>query len=193
MREMLGGLGVGLGLAVVVIFLLLAANFQSLRLPLAAVSTAPAVDRRRGASMLFVTRTTLTSNRSSARSWPSAWRWPTPSCWSPLPRIVAARPNPPPPRPSTGAASRLRPILMTTCAMIAGMAPMALAIGEAGQQYAPLGRAVIGGLAAGTAATLLVLPAVFALLQERATTRSASLDPDDPDSPQYEASTPGAS
>jgi Cu/Ag efflux pump CusA len=63
---------------------------------------------------------------------------------------------------------------------MAGMLPMALALGESGQQNAPLGRAVIGGLAAGTAATLLVLPAVFALLQSRATTQSASLDPDDP-------------
>ena len=60
---------------------------------------------------------------------------------------------------------------MTTCAMMAGMLPMALALGEAGQQNAPLGRAVIGGLAAATAATLFVLPAVFALVQSRATIR----------------------
>ena len=84
-----------------------------------------------------------------------------------------------------GAGSRLRPILMTTCAMMAGMLPMALALGESGQQNAPLGRAVIGGLAAATAATLLVLPSVFALLQSRATTESASLDPDDPESAYY--------
>ena len=57
-----------------------------------------------------------------------------------------------------GRGSRLRPILMTTCAMMAGMLPMALALGESGQQNAPLGRAVIGGLAAATAATLFVLP-----------------------------------
>jgi Cu/Ag efflux pump CusA len=74
---------------------------------------------------------------------------------------------------------------MTTCAMIAGMIPMALAIGESGQQNAPLGRAVIGGLAAATLATLFVLPAVFALLQRRVAERSASLDPDDPDSAHY--------
>ncbi len=61
---------------------------------------------------------------------------------------------------------------MTTCAMMAGMLPMALALGESGQQNAPLGRAVIGGLAAATAATLLVLPAVFALVQRRAAIRS---------------------
>ena len=77
---------------------------------------------------------------------------------------------------------------MTTCAMMAGMLPMALAWGESGQQNAPLGRAVIGGLAAATAATLFVLPSVFALVQSRATTESASLDPDDPESAYYTAS-----
>ena len=82
---------------------------------------------------------------------------------------------------------------MTTCAMMAGMLPMALALGESGQQNAPLGRAVIGGLAAATAATLFVLPSVFALVQSRATTESASLDPDDPESAYYMPSAaPGA-
>ena len=79
---------------------------------------------------------------------------------------------------------------MTTCAMMAGMLPMALALGESGQQNAPLGRAVIGGLAAATAATLLVLPSVFALVQSRATIESASLDPDNPESPYYIPSAP---
>ena len=78
-----------------------------------------------------------------------------------------------------GSRSRLRPILMTSLAMIAGMAPMALGLGEGGEQTAPLGRAVIGGLALATVATLLVLPAVFALIQARAHRRSASLHPDD--------------
>ena len=79
-----------------------------------------------------------------------------------------------------GARSRLRPILMTSMAMIAGMVPMALGLGEGGEQTAPLGRAVVGGLAVATVATLLVLPAMFALVQARAHRRSASLDPDDP-------------
>jgi multidrug efflux pump subunit AcrB len=90
-----------------------------------------------------------------------------------------------------GAASRLRAILMTSFAMTAGMLPMALAIGEAGPQTAPLGRAVIGGLIAATLATLLALPAVFALVQRYATQRSASLDPADPESPLH-APMPGA-
>jgi predicted RND superfamily exporter protein len=84
-----------------------------------------------------------------------------------------------------GAQGRLRPILMTSCAMIAGMVPMALAWSEGGEQTAPLGRAVIGGLAAATLATLVVLPTVFALVQGKAIRESASLDPDDPASPHF--------
>jgi multidrug efflux pump subunit AcrB len=75
---------------------------------------------------------------------------------------------------------------MTACAMMAGMVPLALAIGEGGEQTAPLGRAVIGGLAAATLATLFVLPSVFAIVQARASTASASLDPDDPESRHYD-------
>jgi Cu/Ag efflux pump CusA len=65
------------------------------------------------------------------------------------------------------------------------MIPMALAMGEAGQQNAPLGRAVVGGLIAATIATLFVLPSVFALIQARSSTKSASLDPSDPESAHY--------
>src|SRR5205823_4017293 len=84
-----------------------------------------------------------------------------------------------------GARSRLRPILMTSLAMMAGMLPMALGLGEGGEQTAPLGRAVIGGLAAATLATLLVLPTVFAIVQGRVGRQSASLDPFDPQSTHY--------
>jgi multidrug efflux pump subunit AcrB len=86
----------------------------------------------------------------------------------------------------SGAQTRLRPILMTSLAMMAGMAPMALGLGEGGQQTAPLGRAVIGGLFAATLATLAVLPSVFAIIQGRSHRRSASLDPRDPQSASYE-------
>ena len=64
----------------------------------------------------------------------------------------------------TAAKGRLRPIIMTGCAMIAGMIPMSLGLEEGSEQNAPLGRAVIGGMALATVATLLVLPAVFTLL-----------------------------
>src|SRR5262249_47724900 len=85
-----------------------------------------------------------------------------------------------------GATHRLRPILMTSFAMIAGMTPMALALGEGGQQVAPLGRAVIGGLIAATGTTLLILPAIFAIVQTGASVASVSLDPDDPESRHFD-------
>lgn len=65
-------------------------------------------------------------------------------------------------------ASRLRPVLMTAAAMVIGMCPMALALGEGGEQNAPLGRAVIGGLVVATFATLFFVPVVFSLLHRRA-------------------------
>ena len=71
---------------------------------------------------------------------------------------------------------------MTSMAMIAGMIPMALGIGEGSQQTTPLGRAVIGGLSFATVATLFLLPLVFAVVQGHARTTSPSLDPDDPKS-----------
>ena len=77
-----------------------------------------------------------------------------------------------------GVKERMRPILMTSAAMIAGMIPMALAA----EVTAPLGRAVIGGLIAATFANLTVLPFVFGIVQRRARMESPSLDPDDPDS-----------
>jgi multidrug efflux pump subunit AcrB len=84
-----------------------------------------------------------------------------------------------------GASSRARAILMTSAAMIAGMLPMALGLGDGGDQVAPLGRAVIGGLAASTLATLFVLPGVFALVMGGSSRVSASLDPFDPESRHY--------
>lgn len=79
----------------------------------------------------------------------------------------------------TGAAARLRPVLMTSIAMIAGMIPMALGMGEGGDRTAPLGRAVIGGLLVSTSAVLLVLPMVYATVQKRASHKGVSLLPED--------------
>ena len=85
-----------------------------------------------------------------------------------------------------GAGGRLRAILMTSCAMIAGMLPMALASAKPAQQNAPLGRAVIGGLAAATAATLFVLPSDLRPARRASgADKTASLDPDDPDSSHF--------
>jgi hypothetical protein len=75
---------------------------------------------------------------------------------------------------------------MTSCAMTAGMIPMALGLSEGGEQTAPLGRAVIGGLAAATLATLVVLPTVFAIVQGGAGREAASIDPADPESARYD-------
>ncbi len=86
-----------------------------------------------------------------------------------------------------GARSRLRPILMTSLAMIGGMTPMALGLGDGAEQTIPLGRAVIGGLMASTVATLLIVPPVFALLHRKAGRDSASLDPHDVSSRHYTA------
>jgi len=82
-------------------------------------------------------------------------------------------------------ALRVRPILMTSIAMIAGMIPMAIGHGEGGDQVAPLARAVIGGLFASTFAALIILPMAFAWMQGKTTTDSVSLDPEDKDSKFY--------
>jgi multidrug efflux pump subunit AcrB len=88
------------------------------------------------------------------------------------------------------ARARLRPILMTSLAMIAGMLPTALALGEGGEQSAPRGRAVVGGLLASTGATLLFVPALYVVVGRTGAARSASLDPDD--APRPELLTKGA-
>jgi multidrug efflux pump subunit AcrB len=77
----------------------------------------------------------------------------------------------------TAAGMRLRPILMTSFAMIAGMIPMAIGLGEAGEQTAPLGRAVIGGLAASIFAALFILPLIFTWVQDKTGFDEKSLMP----------------
>jgi multidrug efflux pump subunit AcrB len=184
MQEMQSGLAIGLMLAVVAVFLLLTANFQSLRLALVTVSTAPAVIAG-VVFALWITRTTLNIQSfigaimAIGVAMANAILLVTFAEQRRREGLAAAD------AAVSAAASRLRAILMTSCAMIAGMLPMALGLGEAGQQNAPLGRAVIGGLAAATAATLLVLPAVFAMMQARASASSPSLDPRDPESPRF--------
>jgi hypothetical protein len=85
-----------------------------------------------------------------------------------------------------GAGDRLRPILMTACAMTVGMVPMALALEKGSQMQAPLGLAVIGGLVMSTFATLLVLPSVFALVIGKRMSKSPSIYPDDPESVHFD-------
>src|SRR5712692_8187404 len=181
MKQTLLNLRVGLFLAILVIFLLLGAYFQSLRLALAVLSTAPAVVCG-VVLMLLITRTTL-----NIQSFMGAIMAIGVAVANAILLVVFAEEHRLEGNPSAvaavyGAQSRMRPILMTSMAMIAGMIPMALGIGEGSQQTAPLGRAVIGGLLVATAATLLILPLVFSMVQERAGVKSPSLDPEDPQS-----------
>ena len=173
--------GLGLGLAIVVIFLLLAANFQSLRLAFAVLSTSPAVIFGVVVAS-WLTRTTL-----NVQSFMGAIMAIGVSVANAILLVTVAERSRHEGQPAEvaaieGASSRLRPILMTSLAMIAGMIPMALAPGEGGEQTAPLGRAVIGGLGASTLAVLMILPSVFAIVQQRASRASASLHPDDAES-----------
>jgi multidrug efflux pump subunit AcrB len=182
--ESFRGLTLGLAFAVVTILLLLTAYFQSLRLALVAVASVPAV--LAGVVLaLWATGTTL-----NLQSFMGSIMAVGVAVANAILLVTFAERNrrgglPAKAAAVAGARGRVRAILMTTCAMVAGMVPMALGLGEGGEQVAPLGRAVIGGLLAGTAATLGVLPAVFALLMARAPTRSSSLDPTDPESPYY--------
>jgi len=88
------------------------------------------------------------------------------------------------------ASLRLRPIIMTSIAMIAGMLPMAIGHGEGGEQVSPLGRAVIGGLLFSTFTVLIVLPMIFAWVMGKSTTDSVSLDPEDEESKHYISTLP---
>ena len=185
MNEILRGLAIGLGLAVMVILLLLTANFQSVRLALVVVSTAPAVVS--GVVLaLWLGGTTV-----NLQSFMGSIMAVGVAVANAILLVTFAEkhrregPTDADRAAVEGASGRLRPILMTSCAMVAGMTPLALGWGEGGEQSASLGRAVIGGLVAATLATLAVLPAVFAIVQTSAGRGSASLDPFDPESDRY--------
>jgi multidrug efflux pump subunit AcrB len=185
LEETVSGLQIGLLLSVAVIFLLLAANFQSIRLAFAVISTVPAVICG-VIIMLLVTGTTL-----NVQSFMGAIMAIGVAVANSILFITFAELSRGDGRSSVDAAveggrGRVRAILMTASAMIAGMTPMALGLGEGSHQTAPLGRAVIGGLIAATISTLVILPSVYALLQSRAAAGSPSLDPDDPGSKYYE-------
>lgn len=184
LTETLDSLQSGLLVAIVVIFLMLAANFQSFKVSLVVLTTAPAVIL--GALLvLIITGSTLNlqsymgiimsvgvsiANAVLLITNAEQLRLTNANAWESA---------------KEAAALRMRPIVMTSIAMIAGMIPMAIGHGEGGDQVAPLARAVIGGLFASTLAALFILPLVFAWLQEKTTTQSVSLDPEDKDSKYY--------
>ncbi len=179
MKQTLTNLGVGLLLAVLVIYLLLAATFQSLKLAFVVLSTVPAVISG-VLFMLLLTGTSLNIQSFMGAIMAIGVAVANAILLVTFAEVYRRGGNAAIDSAMRGAKTRMRPILMTSMAMIAGMVPMALAIGEGSQQTAPLGRAVIGGLLFATAATLLILPLVFSLVQQRAGVASPSLDPDDP-------------
>ena len=179
MAELLQGLRQGLVLSVLVVFLLMLANFQSWQLSLVTIASVPAVIA--GITLgLWLTDTTLNLESFMGAimaigvAVANAILLVTFAERARMAGQSAAE------AAVSGAVSRLRPILMTSLAMIAGMLPMAVGWGEGGAQTAPLGRAVIGGLVLATLATLIVLPGIYTLVRGRARRDSASLDPDDP-------------
>ena len=160
-------LGFGIIFAIILVYLLMAVNFQSWIDPLIVLATIPAT--LAGILwMLFVTHTTLN----------------VPSLMGSIMAIGVATANSillvtfandeqiDGKKPVEAAISagyvRVRPVLMTALAMIIGMLPMALAFGEAGQQNAPLGRAVIGGLLMATVSTLFFVPIIYSFLRKEA-------------------------
>ncbi|WP_439556172.1 efflux RND transporter permease subunit [Dyadobacter sp.] len=176
LTETLDSLQLGLGIAIVVIFLLLAANYQSFKLSLVILSTVPAVIVG-SIAFLLLTGSTLNLQSymgiimSTGISVANAilivtnaerLRWEYRDV-----RRAALE----------SAGARLRPVLMTSFAMVAGMVPMALGTGEAGEQVAPLGRAVIGGLIASTLAALYIVPQVYVFLQNKTAYKDPSLLP----------------
>ncbi|PTS95619.1 acriflavin resistance protein [Pedobacter sp. HMWF019] len=177
LSETLSSLQSGLLLAILVIFLLLAANYQSFKLSLTVLSTVPAVILGSLAA-LFLTGSTLNLQSymgmimSTGVSVANAILIVTNAEKLRLDYKDSSR------AAVISASIRLRPILMTSLAMMAGMIPMASGMGEAGEQTAPLGRAVIGGLFASTLAALFILPQVFAWMQDKSTYRSPSLMPE---------------
>ncbi len=185
MNEMFQALGIGLGAAVFVIFVLLTAYFQSPRLALISISAAPGVIAGI-ATILYFTGTSLNiesfmgsimclgvsvSNSVMLVTFMDEhWR-------AGMSAVDAA---------IKGASERLRPILMTACAMSIGMVPMALALEKGSQMQAPLGRAVIGGLVMSTFATLLIVPSIFGVVIGKRDYKSPSIYPDDPGSAHYD-------
>jgi multidrug efflux pump subunit AcrB len=176
MNELMAALQRGLLAAVAAIFLLLAANFQSLKLSFIVMSTAPAT--LAGVALgLWLTQATL-----NLESFIGAIMALGIAVANAILLVTFAERNrlagaDAADAASEGARSRLRPILITSLAMIAGMVPMEIGIGGDGGQMRPLACAGIGGLTAATMATLFVLPAIFAQVQKNSHRRGASLEP----------------
>ena len=166
MRSSFLGLGVGVAMAIVLVYLLIVVNFQSWVDPLIIISALPAA-LAGIAWMLFLTGTHL-----SVPALTGAIMTMGVATANSILMVAFARQRlqggaPPLTAALEAGASRIRPVLMTAFAMIIGMIPMALGLGEGAEQNAPLGRAVIGGLLFATVSTLFFVPLVFAGIHSR--------------------------
>ena len=181
LKETLSGLQKGLLVAVIVIFLMLAAFYQSFKLSGLLLSVIPAVIGG-SLTMLIIAGSTLNLQSymgmimSVGVSVANAVLIINQAETYRLKKGLSARMA-----AQMAASSRLRPILMTAFAMIAGMIPIASGMGEGGSQVAPLGQAVIGGLILSTVTSLLVLPHFYTAVQKKASINGPSMDPDDPE------------
>lgn len=178
LTETLDSLQTGLLAAIVVILLLLAANYQSFGVALSVLSTVPAVLL---GALLLLLATGATLNLQSYMGLIMSTGVSVANAILIVTNAESLRLEYKDPfkAASVAASIRLRPILMTSLAMIAGMIPMASGLGEAGDQSAPLGRAVIGGLIASTFAALLIVPLVYGWVQQKKSFKPVSLLPED--------------
>ena len=178
LTETLSSLQTGLMAAIVVILLLLAANYQSFGVAISVLSTVPAVLL---GAMLLLLATGATLNLQSYMGIIMSTGVSVANALLIVTNAEKLRLQYKDPFKAaiTSASIRLRPIMMTSIAMIVGMIPMASGLGEAGDQSAPLGRAVIGGLAASTFAALLIVPLVYGWIRQHQSFDSASLLPED--------------
>ncbi len=185
MRDMFESLGIGLAVAVFVIQVLLTAYFQSPRLALVSISAVPGV-LAGVATILLATNTTL-----NIESFMGSIMCIGVSVSNSVMLVTFIHEHWKAGKSGRdaaiiGAGERMRPILMTACAMTVGMVPMALSLEKGSQMESPLGRAVIGGLILSTICTLLIVPSIFALVIGNSKARSPSLSPEHPESHHYD-------
>jgi multidrug efflux pump subunit AcrB len=186
LKETESNVRAGVAASVLAIFLLLAAFFQSFRLSLAVILSAPAV-LAGSLLMLLATGTTLSLQSFMGTVMALGIAMANGILLVSFAEAARREGAGPVEAAASGAKGRLRAVLMTASAMIAGMIPLALGLGEGAAQTAPLARAVVGGLALATVATLTALPAIYSVVQTRGAAVTQSLDPEDPESSWYEA------
>ena len=172
MRTSYIGLGAGVAMAIVLVYLLIVVNFQSWLDPLIIISAMPAA-LAGIVWMLFITGTHLSVPALTGAIMTVGVATANSILVVSFARQRLAAGAPPLTAALEAGATRIRPVMMTALAMIIGMVPMALGLGEGAEQNAPLGRAVIGGLLFATVSTLLFVPLVFGGVHSRLARRRA--------------------